>query len=174
MAAKSDFPDYYDVLHVRSDATAEQIKAAFHREINYWHPDRWMDAPEGAREFARIKTTQVLEANEFLGNTEARSRYDEFYVEWRELKKNPLGDEATKGTNKEGDNGSGKKSLEERLQKAELEVIDKRLQGGTLWVVGGPEHRGFFEELRSEGHSFVFMSRGGRAVKHRSAWYLKN
>jgi len=58
--------------------------------------------------------------------------------------------------------------LTAKLRKLDLEIVDRRGRGGTLWVVGGPELRG---HLVREG--FKFAPGGGRATKNRPAWWLK-
>ncbi|GEM_PF-945495 len=59
------------------------------------------------------------------------------------------------------------------LKEKKLEVIDKRAKGGALWVIGGNELKDFLKKLPTGGGSFVFASKGGKASKHRPAWYLK-
>jgi DNA topoisomerase-3 len=61
-----------------------------------------------------------------------------------------------------------------RLLAAEdVEVIDKRASGGSLWVIGGPELGGLMERLAGQGFKFVFAKEGGRASKRRPAWWIK-
>jgi hypothetical protein len=57
------------------------------------------------------------------------------------------------------------------LRECGLEVIDKRLMGGALWVVGGPELGEFMRKLNKIGFAFVFKAGGGRASGRRSAWW---
>lgn len=61
-----------------------------------------------------------------------------------------------------------------RLLAAEqLEAVDKRAAGGALWVVGGRELEPTMTRLASQGHRFNFSEGGGRATKHRPAWWTK-
>ena len=65
--------DYYEVLGVAKDATADQIKSAYRKLAMKYHPDRNPDNPE-----AKEKFTEVSEAYEVLSNPEKRQRYDQF------------------------------------------------------------------------------------------------
>src|SRR3989304_3261179 len=64
--------DYYDILGVPRNASAEDIKKAFRRLAMQYHPDRNKD--DGAE--ARFK--EVSEAYEVLSDGEKRSAYDRF------------------------------------------------------------------------------------------------
>src|ERR1700712_928517 len=61
--------DYYEVLGVKKDASADEIKKAFRRSAIEHHPDKGGD---------EAKFKEVNEAYEVLGNTEKRQRYDQF------------------------------------------------------------------------------------------------
>ncbi|HEX9016285.1 MAG TPA: molecular chaperone DnaJ [Chloroflexota bacterium] len=64
--------DYYDVLGVGRNASAEEIKKAYRRLAMKYHPDR--NAEDGASD--RFK--EATEAYEILNDTDKRSRYDQF------------------------------------------------------------------------------------------------
>ncbi len=65
--------DYYEILGVAKDATADQIKSAYRKLAMKWHPDRNPDNPE-----AKAKFQEASEAYEVLSNPEKRQRYDQF------------------------------------------------------------------------------------------------
>ncbi len=65
--------DYYEVLGVAKDASADQIKSAYRKIAMKWHPDRNPDNPE-----AKEKFQEASEAYEVLSNPEKRQRYDQF------------------------------------------------------------------------------------------------
>lgn len=62
--------DYYEVLGIGRDASAEQIKRAYHRRPCRSHPDVTSD-PD-----AREKFKQVNEAYEVLSDPQKKSIYD--------------------------------------------------------------------------------------------------
>ncbi|MDO4872403.1 MAG: molecular chaperone DnaJ [bacterium] len=61
--------DYYDVLGVKKDASADEIKKAFRRKAVEFHPDKGGD---------EAKFKEVNEAYEVLKDKEKRQRYDQF------------------------------------------------------------------------------------------------
>jgi molecular chaperone DnaJ len=64
--------DYYELLRVRRDASADDIKKAFRQLARQLHPDTNPD-PEAAERFK-----QVAQAYEVLSDPEKRARYDRF------------------------------------------------------------------------------------------------
>ena len=53
-----------------------------------------------------------------------------------------------------------------------FEYVDKRMSGGSLWLVASEsEGRPLAEKCKELGVSFVFTAKGGRASKKRPAWY---
>lgn len=71
MAAKSD---YYDILGVGKNASAEEIKKAYRKQALEWHPDKHKDDKETAEK--RFK--EINEAYQVLADTEKRRAYDQF------------------------------------------------------------------------------------------------
>ena len=65
--------DYYDVLGVNRDASAEDIKKAYRKLAMQYHPDR----NPGNRE-AEEKFKEAAEAYEILTDPDKRARYDRF------------------------------------------------------------------------------------------------
>ena len=63
--------DYYEVLGVNKDASAEEIKKAYRKAAMKYHPDR----NPGDKE-AEAKFKEVGEAYEVLSDDGKRSRYD--------------------------------------------------------------------------------------------------
>jgi curved DNA-binding protein CbpA len=66
------FKDYYRILNVNRDASAQDIKKAFRRLALQYHPDR---NPENARE-AGEKFKEINEAYEVLGDEKSRWQYN--------------------------------------------------------------------------------------------------
>lgn len=71
------FPDYYEVLGVRPDASEGELRAARREAAKRWHPDR--NSGPDAEGMMRL----VNEAWEVLGKPETRAEYDAVYFAWR-------------------------------------------------------------------------------------------
>lgn len=71
MAAKSD---YYDILGVSKDASADEIKRAYRKQALEWHPDKHKDN----KEVAEKRFKEINEAYQVLSDAEKRSAYDQF------------------------------------------------------------------------------------------------
>jgi len=65
--------DYYDILGLRRDASASDIKAAYRRLAVQFHPDRNPDDPEAEENFK-----EASEAYAVLSDADKRSRYDRY------------------------------------------------------------------------------------------------
>lgn len=65
--------DYYEILGVKKDATADEIKKAYRKVAMQFHPDRNPDDKAAEEKFK-----EAAEANEVLSDTEKRARYDQF------------------------------------------------------------------------------------------------
>lgn len=73
MSVSASRRDYYEVLGLSRDATAEQIKKAYRRSAHKHHPDRNANDP-GAED----KFKEAAEAYEVLADDAKRQRYDQF------------------------------------------------------------------------------------------------
>ncbi|MDD2456708.1 MAG: molecular chaperone DnaJ [Kiritimatiellae bacterium] len=65
--------DYYEVLGVSKNATADEIKKAYRKLAMQYHPDRNPNNKEAAEKFK-----EVCESYEVLSDTAKRQRYDQF------------------------------------------------------------------------------------------------
>lgn len=63
--------DYYQILGLSKDASAEEVKKAFRKLAHEFHPDK----PGGGNE---AKFKEINEAYQVLSDTEKRRRYDQF------------------------------------------------------------------------------------------------
>jgi curved DNA-binding protein len=72
------FQDYYSVLGVPRNATAEQIRKAYRTLARKYHPD--VNKDKGAED--RFK--QINEAYEVLKDPDKRSRYDQLGANWKQ------------------------------------------------------------------------------------------
>lgn len=68
--------DYYQILGVNRNASAEEIKKAYRKAAMQHHPDRNHDNPEAEEKFK-----EASEAYSVLGNVEKRQIYDQYGVE---------------------------------------------------------------------------------------------
>lgn len=65
--------DYYEVLGVSREASADEIKRAYRKAALKWHPDRNKDNPEAVTHFK-----EAAEAYEVLNDSQKRARYDQY------------------------------------------------------------------------------------------------
>jgi len=72
--ARTDKRDYYEVLSVERNASADDIKRAYRRAAMQWHPDRNPDQKAEAEHNFR----EAAEAYSVLSDPDKRSAYDRF------------------------------------------------------------------------------------------------
>ena len=65
--------DYYEVLGVSKDASAEEIKKAFRKKAIQFHPDK-----NPGDKASEEKFKEAAEAYEVLSSAEKKQRYDQF------------------------------------------------------------------------------------------------
>lgn len=71
MATKSD---YYDILGVSKNASAEEIKKAYRKQALEWHPDRHKDD----KEVAEKRFKEINEAYQVLSDSQKKAAYDQY------------------------------------------------------------------------------------------------
>ncbi|HEX7719790.1 MAG TPA: DnaJ domain-containing protein, partial [Woeseiaceae bacterium] len=72
-----EFKDYYKILDVARDASAEDVKRAYRRLARKFHPDVSKEAD------AEVRFKEMKEAYEVLKDPEKRSAYDKFGANWK-------------------------------------------------------------------------------------------
>jgi curved DNA-binding protein len=72
-----EFKDYYSVLGVSRDASADEIKSAFRKLARPYHPDVAKD-----KATAEAKFKEINEAYEVLSDPEKRRKYDTLGADW--------------------------------------------------------------------------------------------
>src|SRR5919206_2976639 len=73
-----EFIDYYKVLEIDKNATAEEIKKAYRKLARKLHPDLNPNDKEANKRFQ-----QINEANEVLSDPEKRKKYDQYGENWK-------------------------------------------------------------------------------------------
>ena len=63
-------PNHYEILGLPTDASAEEIDAAWRDAVKQWHPDRNRSAE------ASYRLQEINTAREVLSNPDSRSQYD--------------------------------------------------------------------------------------------------
>lgn len=59
------------------------------------------------------------------------------------------------------------------LSSTGVSYIDKRANGGSLWIVGGKELLKVADRAKDFGYTFHFKKEGGRATGHQPGWWTK-
>lgn len=73
------FIDYYKVLGIDKNASADDIKKAYRKLARIHHPDLNPNDKDAIRKFQEIN-----EANEVLSDPEKRAKYDKYGANWKE------------------------------------------------------------------------------------------
>ena len=73
-----EFIDYYSVLGLQKNASADDIKKAYRKLAKQYHPDA---NPDDAS--AKKKFQQINEANEVLSDPENRKKFDKYGKDWQ-------------------------------------------------------------------------------------------
>lgn len=74
-----DYIDYYKILEIKKDASADEIKKAYRKLARKYHPDLNPNNEEANKKFQ-----QINEANEVLSDPEKRKKYDQFGQNWQQ------------------------------------------------------------------------------------------
>lgn len=77
-----EFKDYYKILGVSRNASEKEIKKAFRKLAQQYHPDRNPGDKEAERKFK-----EVNEAHTVLGDPEKRAKYDKFGAQWEQYER---------------------------------------------------------------------------------------
>ncbi|WP_309742305.1 MULTISPECIES: DnaJ C-terminal domain-containing protein [unclassified Chamaesiphon] len=77
--AATNFRDYYALLGVNKNASADEIKKAYRRLARKYHPDL-----NPGDKTAEAKFKDITEANEVLSDVDKRTQYDRFGQYWRQ------------------------------------------------------------------------------------------
>ncbi|NUQ34328.1 MAG: J domain-containing protein [Planctomycetaceae bacterium] len=83
----STFADFYSILEISPDASADDIRRAYQRLALRWHPDR--HEGEEAKASSTMRFTAIKGAYEVLSDPDQRAAYDLLYVLWRVAQEEP-------------------------------------------------------------------------------------
>ncbi|MCR9090383.1 DnaJ C-terminal domain-containing protein [Algiphilus sp.] len=72
-----EYKDYYKILEVEKNASADEIKRAYRRLARKYHPDR------NKEEDAETRFKEINEAYEVLSDAEKRKAYDQLGANWK-------------------------------------------------------------------------------------------
>ncbi len=100
-----NYKDYYKVLGVSQNASADEIKKAYRKLAFQYHPDK-----NKGDKAAEAKFKEINEANEVLSDPEKRKKYDQFGADWKQYEKagaRPGGFDWSKYTSGFGRQGRG-------------------------------------------------------------------
>ena len=70
--ANENLPDYYEILGVKKDATAEQIKKSFRELAKKTHPDK-------TKEDSEEEMIKINKAYEILSDEKSKEKYDRYF-----------------------------------------------------------------------------------------------
>jgi curved DNA-binding protein len=73
------YKDYYKILGIANTATQDEIKKAYRKLANKYHPDKTRGDKAAEEKFKDIN-----EANGILSNPEKRKKYDQFGADWKQ------------------------------------------------------------------------------------------
>src|SRR3982750_3842919 len=73
-----EFIDYYKILGIEKNASADDIKKAYRKFARKLHPDLNPNDKEAHKKFQ-----QINEANEVLSDPEKRKKYDQYGKDWQ-------------------------------------------------------------------------------------------
>lgn len=73
-----DYIDYYKILGIPKNASADEIKTAYRQLARKHHPDLNPNDPQAVKLFQ-----QINEANEVLSDPDKRKKYDQYGADWK-------------------------------------------------------------------------------------------
>lgn len=139
-----EYKDYYKILGVSRSADTKDIKRAFRKLAQQYHPDRNPDDPEAERKFK-----EVNEAYTVLSDEEKRQQYNRFGAQWEQY--------ARAGASARGGYGAPGGGAYTSVSPEDIEQILRNMgMGGAAGRTGGGQ--------RGSGFSSFFDSLFGGAA----------
>ena len=70
--------DYYSILGVSKEASADELKSAYRRLAKKYHPDVYATAPEAEKKQAEEKFKEIQHAYDVLSDPQKKAAYDQY------------------------------------------------------------------------------------------------
>ena len=149
---KERHQNYYDVLGVKKGCSEKELKDAFRKCVNKWHPDRYRD-PMKKKE-AEKKMKMINKAMDVLGDREKRKMYDAGYDP--EAPPPPPDDEQRGGYQQGGYPGGGQQQYYQAPGGGQ-QFFQQGGQGGF----GGADFSRIFQQMMGGQGGQQFFQQGG-------------
>ncbi len=137
-----DYKDYYSVLGVSKDADEKEIKRAFRKLAQKYHPDKNPDDPS-----AESKFKDINEAYTVLSDPDKRSKYDRFGSQWEQYERSGGRPEDFDWGQWGGAGGGGGRGYTRTVTPEEFQ----QMFGGRGGGMGGGGFSSFFDALFGGG-----------------------
>jgi len=136
-----DYKDYYKILGVARSADEKEIKKAFRKLAQQYHPDK-----NPGDKAAEAKFKEINEAYAVLSDADKRSKYDRFGAQWEQYERGGGNSEDfdwSRWSSAAGSNGGGRSSARNMTP----EEFEQFFGGGN----GGGGYSSFFDTLFGAG-----------------------
>ena len=135
--------DYYKVLGLDKNASADDIRKAYRKLARQFHPDLNPNNPDAHKKFQ-----QINEANEVLSDTEKRKKYDQYGENWKHAEEYEKARQSSSG-NYAGGGGQGFEGFSSAAGNGDFSDFFESLFGGGA-AAGGGQRRGSSARFRGE------------------------
>ncbi len=166
--------DYYQTLGVSRDASEKEIKKAYRKLAQQYHPDKNPGDKEAERRFKEIN-----EAYTVLSDPEKRKQYDRFGAQWEQYARAGAGAGPAPG-GAGGRGGFGGFSGAQQMSPEELDELLRQMGLGGFGSrrsgqrsAGGSGFSSFFDALFGSGRGGMSSGMGGRQDPFGGAGYYE-
>jgi len=124
-----DFKDYYNILGVTKASTNDEIKKAYRKLAIKYHPDKNLNDKS-----AEDKFKEINEANNVLGDSEKRKKYDELAENWKYQQQAGQQGQDFSSSQRRNKSGGGNSSSysNEQFNDSEFSDFFENMFGGTF------------------------------------------
>lgn len=156
LARIMDELDYYQLLHVSPDASASEIRKAFHESSRHFHPDANRSLPDELREHCGRISKRVTEAYCVLRDARRRKSYDAKRSEGQALRIQIAEARQSHTTQQKAERRGATPQGRQYHAKAEAEIkagnlpaAIRHLQMALTFEAGNAGFKAMLEELRA-------------------------